>query len=122
MCTHQLQVYIIAYKLIYLGLMLICVGSRRSECGSSVWCPLEVEYNITRTWVIPCQINTKNGHPSQITMKLGMYVVWVKISDHNNFWCQQLHGFGVILISCQNYTFLVCFSVPSVTILIISLK
>ena len=40
------------------------------------------EYNregwLCSTWVIPCQINTQNGHPSQILPKLGEHIPYPK--------------------------------------------
>ena len=29
-------------------------------------------------WVIPCQINTQNGHPSRISLKLGEHIPYPK--------------------------------------------
>ena len=29
-------------------------------------------------WVIPCQINTQNGHPLQILLKLGEHIPYPK--------------------------------------------
>lgn len=36
------------------------------------------------SWVIPSEFNTKNGHPSQISLKLCMYIVGVEIFNCNN--------------------------------------
>ena len=47
-----------------------------------------------------------------------MYIVYVEVSSHNNFWWWQLHGFGVM--SCQNYEFLAFLTLSSVTLSIIS--
>ena len=50
--------------------------------------------------------------------ELGIYVVWVELSNHKNFWCYLLYGFRVT--RCLNHEFLVIFPVPSVTITVIS--
>ena len=52
--------------------------------------------NPTEIGVIPSEINMKNGHPSQISLKLGTYIVGVETLNHNNFWCPVLYGFLVI--------------------------
>ena len=49
------------------------------------------------TWVIPSEINMRNGHPSQISSKLGTHIIGVDILRHDNFWCPVLYGFLVIM-------------------------
>ncbi len=31
--------------------------------------------------------NTQNRRPSLISSKLGIYIVWIELSNYNNFWC-----------------------------------
>ena len=33
---------------------------------------------VLRMWVIPCEINTKNGHMSQISLKLRAHIVYLE--------------------------------------------
>ena len=44
-------------------------------------------------WVIPCQVNTKNGRPLQISTKLGLQVVLHDLLAQTEFWLQKLCGF-----------------------------
>ena len=65
----------------------------------------------TRSRVIPSEVNMKNGHPSQISSKLGIYIVGVETLNHNKFWCPVLYGFLVIM--CKSYAFFGISSMPN---------
>ena len=50
----------------------------REGYGSRSVCVCVSVTTLTATWVIPCQINTQNGHPSRILPKLGEYIPYPK--------------------------------------------
>ena len=52
---------------------------------------------LTNSWVIPSETSMRNGHPSQISSKLGTHIIGVEILNHTNLWCPVLYGFLVIM-------------------------
>ena len=64
-------------------------------------------------WVIPCQINTKNARPLQISTKLGLQVVPHDLLAHIKFWPQKLYGFCFTALPKLDFSCI--FAIPDFT-------
>ena len=64
-------------------------------------------------WVIPYQINRKNGRPTQISTKLGLQVVPHDLLSQTKFWLQKSCGF--YFTALRKLDFSCIFAVPDLT-------